>query len=108
MARYNQIPVIQGPNPSTDSKDRILRYRDVKYPLIQRAANDIYIFTGEGDRYDILAQQYYNDSSLYWIISSANYGTRQDSLLPPLGTQIRIPAPSRINEILSNYANLNS
>ena len=107
MARYNQIPVIQGPNPSTDSKDRILRYRDVKYPLIQRAINDIYVFTGDGDRYDILAQQYYNDSSLYWIISSANYGTRPDSLLPPPGTQIRIPAPSRINEILSSYENLN-
>ena len=80
MARYNQIPVIQGPNPSTDSKDRILRYRDVKYPLIPRAENDIYVFTGDGDRYDILAQQYYNDSSLYWIISSANYGTRPDSV----------------------------
>ena len=107
MARYNQIPVIQGPNPSTDSKDRILRFKDVKYPLIQRAINDIYVFTGDGDRYDILAQQYYNDSSLYWIISSANYGTRPDSLLPPPGTQIRIPAPSRINEILSSYENLN-
>jgi len=108
MARYNQIPVIQGPNPSTDSKDRILRYRDVKYPLIPRAENDIYVFTGDGDRYDVLAQQYYNDSSLYWIISSANYGTRPDSLLPPPGTQIRVPSPSRINEILSNYENLNS
>ena len=49
-----------------------------------------------------------NPTSLWWIISTANYNTRQDSLTPPVGSQIRIPAPSRVNQIISNYEVINS
>ena len=57
-------------------------------------------------RFDILANQYYGDQSLWWIISIANTAVAgtdlpsdlsQDSLIIPEGTQIRIP---------SNYANV--
>jgi len=108
MSRYNQIPTTLGPNPTTNSQDRIPRLANSKYPSIPRSVNDIYVYTTTGDRYDILAQQYYNDSSLWWIISTANAFTRQDSLLTPPEIQIRIPSPSRLNEILSAYKSLNS
>ena len=107
MARYSSIITTKGPNPNTDLGDRQPRYRTVKYPEISRSVNDIYVFIRVGDRYDSLAQSYYNDSSLWWIISTANYNTSQDSLLPIIGTQIRIPSPSRINQIISDYENLN-
>ena len=107
MSRYSNIPITRGPNPIDNSKDNQPRYLNVKYPEIARRGDDIYIFTRVSDRYDVLAQSYYNDSSLYWIISTANYNNSQASLLPAIGTQIRIPAPSRISQILSDYENLN-
>ena len=58
-----------------------------------------------GDRFDILSQQYYNDSSLWWIISSANSGLPQNSYYIPEGTQIRIP--QNISGVISNFNSLN-
>jgi len=106
MARYSLIPIIVGPNPNDNPKDRKPRYQNIKYPDIPISPDDLYIFINEGDRYDILAQTYYKDSSLWWIISSANV-FRQDSLIPSPGSQIRIPSVSRTNEIISSYESLN-
>ena len=33
-----------------------------KYPDLPLSFNDIYVYTDEGDRFDILAQNYYGDS----------------------------------------------
>ena len=107
MARYTQTPITFGENPNTNREDRYPRYANVKYPLIPKSINDIYVLVSEGDRFDILAQQYYKDSSLWWIISTANSNTKQNSLIPSPSSQIRIPAASRLNQILSNYENLN-
>jgi len=108
MARYSQIPSTVGISPQTNSKDRQPRYVNVKYPEIPRNPSDIYIFSSVGDRYDILAQSYYSDSSLWWVISIANYNLPQDSLLLKVGSQIRIPAPSQISQIVSNYESINN
>ena len=84
MARYTNIP-------KTLSPDRERIYKTVRYPEIPRAFSDIYVYTTIGDRYDTLAQQYYGNSSLWWIISCANGALIQNSLTPPTGTQLRIP-----------------
>jgi len=76
------------------------------YPDITATANDTYIITTGGDRYDTLALQFYNDSKLWWIIAAAN-NSKKDSLAVEPGIQLRIPAnPSaavseynRLNEI---------
>ncbi len=107
MARYSSILITEGPDPLSNPKDRKPRYQNVKYPDISTSPDDLYIFVNEGDRYDVLAQTYYQDSSLWWIISSANV-FRQDSLIPSPGSQIRIPAVSRTNQIISNYESLNT
>ena len=60
----------------------------------------------KGDRYDILANQYYSDSSLWWIISTANNNVVQNSLYLPEGTQIRIPAD--FNSAINNFEAINS
>ena len=81
-------------------------YQNVKYPDIPLSENDIYVQSSQGDRFDILAQQYYGDSSLWWVISSANNDLPQDSLVIPLQQQIRIPAnPSVVIEL---FESLNS
>jgi hypothetical protein len=84
MARYTGIPKTLAPDG-----ERI--YKTVRYPEIPRTFSDIYVYTTIGDRFDTLAQQYYGNSSLWWIISCANNTLPQNSLTPPVGTQLRIP-----------------
>jgi phage tail protein X len=67
-------------------------YRNIKFPEIPLDNNDIYVIITEGDRYDLLSNQYYNDSSLWKIILLANPSLPQDTLFPPIGVQIRIPS----------------
>ena len=98
MNRYQNIRIITG---STGVK----YYRDSKYPRIPLSVDDIYVVTTIGDRFDLLAQQYYNDSSLWWIISIANENLFQDSLYITEGSQIRIPTD--VNNILAKYYTLN-
>jgi len=104
--RYKNIRQLEGLPPS---------YYSTKYPEIPLSENDIYVITEEGDRYDILADQYYGDTTLWWIISIANatsIGTNlptslpQNSMFPPIGTQIRIPA--NYSNIITSYNKLNS
>jgi len=96
--RYNNIPI------QRIDKKRV--YRNVKYPLIPLSENDICVQSSEGDRFDILAQRFYKDSSLWWIISTANEELTQDSLVIPLQRQIRIPADP--NAAIEEFNRLNS
>lgn len=66
-------------------------FTNVIYPDIPVSENDTYIITAEGDRYDTLAQQFYSDSSLWWVIASANV-SKTDGLAVEKGIQLRIPA----------------
>ncbi len=65
-------------------------YRSRIYPEIPVSDNDIYVASETGDRLDTLAYQYYNNSSYWWIIASANnihnapFGLKD-------GTILRIP-----------------
>jgi len=98
MNRYQNIPIIKN---STGTR----YYRDNKYPRIPLSVNDIYVITTIGDRFDLLAQQYYGDSSLWWIISIANETLPQNSLYIPVGSQLRIPTNPA--EIVTSYTFLN-
>ena len=98
MSRYNNIPKVK-----TTDGERL--YKTVKYPEIPRSNNDIYVITTDGDRYDVLAFKYYEDKSLWWVISSANAEYTQGSLYPPVGVQLRIPG--NLNSILTAYNALN-
>ena len=66
-------------------------YGTIKYPTIPLSIDDIYVYTTQGDRFDVLAQQYYQDPSLWWVISLANSALPQNSYYIPEGQQIRIP-----------------
>lgn len=86
-------------------------YRGTKYPSVDISENDIYVITTVGDRYDLLAQQFYGDISLWWIVVIANNGDYSsgvgfNSLFIPPGTQIRIP--NNIQKVISDFSLLNS
>ena len=72
---------------STKEADRFETVRYNKPPLLP---DDEYIITREGDRYDLLAQQFYQDVSMWWFIALAN-DLRPASMIVPAGLQLRIP-----------------
>jgi hypothetical protein len=85
MNRYQNIPKTK--------IDKKLVYVTSRYPEVPITSDDIYVYSVQGDRFDVLAQQYYKNSSLWWVISIANTDQLpQNSLVIPEGLQIRIPA----------------
>jgi len=74
------------------------------YPDIPVSDDDVYVITTATDRLDILANDVYGDSSLYWIIASAN-SLPGDSLVPPVGQQLRIPID--VESIINSYISIN-
>ena len=68
-------------------------YKSIKYPEIPILDEDLYIISIVGDRVDNLARQYYGDSNLWWIISSANSEIiKGGSFGIKPGLEIRIPS----------------
>lgn len=65
-------------------------FETILYPEILPADDDIYIITTDGDRLDLLAQRFYNDKTLWWVIAQANHVGKGTMQLDP-GIQIRIP-----------------
>jgi hypothetical protein len=81
-------------------------YNRLKYPEIPLSMNDVYITTVIGDRLDLLAQQFYKDVDLWWIIAAANMNVvRRDSFGLESGLEIRIPYD--FNKIMFDFEELN-
>ena len=99
MNRYQNIP-------KTKSDGKVI-YQTSRYPEVPLSDNDIYVYTSQGDRFDVLSQQFYKDSSLWWIISIANTNKiNQSTILIPEGVQIRIP--SNYPNVIKNFNKINS
>jgi hypothetical protein len=81
-------------------------YKQKYYPNIPLSETDDYVVTTIGDRLDSLAYSYYNDSTLWWIISTANNNITKGSLFPEPGTQLRIP--TNINTVVELYNQYNT
>lgn len=75
-------------------------YRTTIYPNIPLRDDDVYVATETGDRFDTLAHQFYNDSSYWWIIASANNIHNAVFSLTE-GTILRIP--QNYLEIIRNF-----
>lgn len=81
--------------------------KTVTYPEIPLSSDDIYILTDAGDNLPQLANQFYNDITLYWVIATANPDVLSfGSIFPQAGTQLRIPV--NISSIIDEYNQINS
>ena len=105
MDRYQDIKILR-------NEDRFVGtigdkyYNTVFYPEVGARESDIYVETEWGDRLDLLANQFYNNVTLWWIISirnpnKVNFGS---VFLTP-GSIIAIPVD--IGGIVDSYVNLN-
>ena len=70
-------------------------YDSARIPLLEKRADDIYIYSQYGDRLDLLAYEYYGDTTLWPTIAAAN-NIGHGSLLVTPGIQLRIPTNPQI------------
>lgn len=80
-------------------------YKGKFYPNIPLSESDVYVITTVGDRLDLLAFQYYDDPTLWWVISMANNNATRGAMYPVPGTQLRIP--TNINDVLQQFEQFN-
>jgi len=105
MKRYSRIPKTTNINPNV-ATEGVEYYQTNTYPEISPKESDIYVECDFGDRLDLLANQFYNDTSLYWIIAAANPDKVDfGSLFVTPGTQLRIP--QELSEIFGSYTSIN-
>ena len=102
MNRYGNTPILIN---TTGNQSGKRYYGTTKYPEIPLDLSDIYVYSTIGDRFDRLALEYYNDSTLWWVLSIANTNLTQGSYYIPEGSQIRIPAD--ISRIMAQYDAIN-
>ena len=81
MDRYSDIP------KKTTPKGKQY-YREAFINSIPEREGDVYFITENGDRLDLIANEFYNDSSLWWYIARAN---DLNTLIIPENIQLRIP-----------------
>jgi hypothetical protein len=93
-SRYQNIPITK--LNITGSQ----YYQTNLYPTIEPTNSDYYVITTVDDRLDLLAFDFYQDSSLWWVIASAN-ALPGDSMFPPIGIQLRIP--TNLQTVLNSY-----
>ena len=97
-SRYNNTKIKIG----RDGK-RVLK--PTIYPKIPIRDSDVFIYPKFGDRLDNLAQKYYKDVSLWWIIAKANELSKGQISPDPL-KKLRIP--TEIDDILESVQKSNS
>tara|TARA_R100001443_G_scaffold107199_1_gene116948 strand:- start:922 stop:1221 length:300 start_codon:yes stop_codon:yes gene_type:complete len=67
-------------------------YKTTIIPKIPTQSTDLFIISREGDRLDLLANEFYQDVSLWWVIAEANQVGKGTTVVPA-GIQMRIPNP---------------
>ena len=87
MDRYEKTKM--GMSKKTHKRKQIFnKYKTTIYDKIPLSNSDIHLITTVGDRLDLLAQQFYGDSTLWWYIAQAN---NLSTLNLSPGSSIRIP-----------------
>tara|TARA_B100000519_G_C13896537_1_gene275480 strand:- start:116 stop:409 length:294 start_codon:yes stop_codon:yes gene_type:complete len=65
-------------------------YETYRSPILPKGGADLFVFSREGDRLDLLANEFYGDARNWWIIADANNLGKGTLSVPP-GLQLRIP-----------------
>jgi hypothetical protein len=91
MSRYEDTRIRR-------NKDLNRVYSYTMYPRIPLKNSDIFITPTYGTRLDLLANEYYKDSTLWWIIAQANG-------IKGFKGQLRIP--TEIQSILNEFSLMN-
>ncbi len=85
-------------------KDNVRYFKPRIIPNIPIKDSDIFVYPVYGDRFDTLAQRYYDDSNLWWIIAKANE-ISDGRISPDPLNKLRIP--TEIEDILQSISQAN-
>ena len=85
-------------------KNNIRYYKPRIIPNIPIKDTDIFAYPIYGDRYDTMAQRYYDDSNLWWIIVKAN--DISDGKIAPDPLK-KLSIPTEIDDILQSISQAN-
>ena len=80
MGRYNSIEKFK--------KNGVSRIGTSYLPKFEEQNSDILLISTEGDRCDLLAEEFYGDSTFWWYIASVN-NLKSNNI--EAGTQLRVP-----------------
>jgi len=85
-------------------KDNNRYYKPRIIPNIPIKDTDIFVYPIYGDRFDTMAQRYYEDSNLWWIIVKANE-ISDGRIAPDPLKKLRVP--TEIDDILESISQVN-
>ena len=80
MNRYDRVKKV--------SENKISRIGIADFPKVEDKNSDILLIATDGDRCDIISQQYYGTPDFWWFIASVN---KLKSNNIEAGTQLRVP-----------------
>ena len=80
MSRYDNVEKIQNKNVTTIGTSYL--------PKFKEGNSDVRLIATEGDRCDLISQEYYGTPELWWYIASANNLSSNNI---EAGTQLRVP-----------------
>jgi|TARA_Y100000361_G_C11160428_1_gene346939 hypothetical protein len=72
-------------------------------PSIDVDDTDLFVNRVDGVNLGSLAKQYYDDENLWWVIARANGIGKKGYAIDSTIDVVRIPSPSRLNEIIKDY-----
>ena len=78
-------------------------FRPTMYPKIPIQDSDVFIYPKFGERLDTLAQKYYQDVSLWWIIAKAN---NLDQAHIGLETDKQLRIPLDVTSVINRLKNM--
>ena len=84
--------------------DETRKLSTIIVPTIPLSNGDIYIQTTSVERLDKLANIFYEDASLWWIIATAN-GLGKGSYIVPQNTRLRIPPAEGVQRVINDINN---
>jgi len=102
-SRYQNISIIKN-DTGIPSESGNLMFAPSYYPDIEAKSDDNYIITGTEDRLDLIAYDFYGDSTLWWVVDMVNR-LEGDSMYPTAGVYLRIPR--NISELMNSYTKAN-
>ena len=89
--RYSNIPTML-----KTGKGRV--YDSILLPNVDATDSDIVVITIQGDGLDLLANEYYQDPSMWWVIALKNDMTEVDISMKE-GIVLRIPSRNEAIQI---------
>ena len=80
-------------------------YSTILYPTLPLSSRDTYILTESNDTLTDIANKFWNDVNLWWVIAVMNPEVKKDSLHLDTNMQLRIPD---LEEFMTEFKKINS